>query len=151
MPIKSIWYFLGQAGFKHATDSGYWGRGTYFSVSMQLENFELVVIYTLATSHDASSERNKSRYSDFYQPTESLLGKVRVTTTGFGNRSKVKSYLLRSVNTTVGIRVADPTTEVPNLESCSGIQLPEFNIRDSDCQDCDRISSILLKGFDHRI
>jgi hypothetical protein len=26
-------YFPGQKGFKHATDSGYYGRGTYFSVS----------------------------------------------------------------------------------------------------------------------
>jgi len=46
-----MWHFLGQKGFQHATDEGYWGRGTYFSVSVHDENFEVVVIYTLETSH----------------------------------------------------------------------------------------------------
>jgi hypothetical protein len=31
--------FLGQKGFKHATDSGYYGRGAYFSVNTCTRNF----------------------------------------------------------------------------------------------------------------
>jgi len=30
--VYFIDFFSGQKGFKHATDSGYYGRGTYFSV-----------------------------------------------------------------------------------------------------------------------
>jgi hypothetical protein len=33
-------FLLGQTGFQHATDEGYYGRGTYFSVNTHIKNFK---------------------------------------------------------------------------------------------------------------
>lgn len=37
--------FLGQTGFKHATDTGFYGRGAYFSVIIYIENFRIEILY----------------------------------------------------------------------------------------------------------